>query len=97
MSKSLCKILFVCSLALFGISVFAQLYTSNKFVIKGATLTDFQARKNLLEKEVALLEMESLSLGSLAYVEDQARKTGFVDLEYISVITPVSFAVATDN
>lgn len=74
------KIAFRFSGVLLVVSIFLQMFITNKLAVKGAELAELDARKSQLEKEISKLEFEDSSLSSLAYVETAANALGFVKL-----------------
>jgi cell division protein FtsB len=72
------KALFALCACGFVFSLFAQVVVSNQYAVKGAQLEKLLSQQKSLEKDVYALELKISQLSSLSYVEQQAKKQGFV-------------------
>jgi cell division protein FtsL len=75
--KLICLISF---LAMAG-SFVAQMYYSSKLAVKSGELVVLTEKKQDLQKEIAILELEDSYLSSLSYVEEKARLFGFIEMQ----------------
>jgi cell division protein FtsB len=89
------KVIFKLSAVALVLSIFLQMYVTNKLAVKGAELVELDNRKVQLEKEIAKFEFEDSSLSSLAYIENKAKETGFVKLtdDILAIKVPATAAV----
>ncbi|HSX39900.1 MAG TPA: hypothetical protein VLI92_04910 [Candidatus Saccharimonadales bacterium] len=88
-----CRILFFSTLVIFVITLAAQIVLTNRLALKSHELTLLVGQKEELQKSITKLEFEDASLSSLSYVDQQARKMGFVDMhDSVIAIGPASVA-----
>jgi cell division protein FtsL len=94
-TKIKCKNLLVLSVCFFVISLMAQLYVSNRLVVRGKEMVDLAVRREDLEKEISELSLEQSQRASLSSIEERANKLGFVEsTEYVSAIASVTTTAA---
>jgi cell division protein FtsB len=95
------KLIFKLSVLALVLSIFSQMYVSSKLAVKSGELAYLSARQDELRKEIALMELEDTALSSLAYLEEQARLLGFVEMqENVLAIKPtpsVSAVISSSN
>ncbi len=88
------KILFISTFIIFIVTLGAQVYLTNALALKSKELKELSGKKIDLQKDIAKLKYENSALSSLAYIEEQARTNGFVDMkEPINTTKPASVAV----
>ncbi len=87
-------VMFKVSAAAFLISLFSQMYLTNKLAIRSSELSELSSRKEQLEKEIAALNYENSLVSSLSYIESKALSDGFVEqIDSVLVIRDASTAV----
>jgi len=72
------KIILSLSFATLILSLFAQMYLTNKLAVKGSELTDLENQKQELQRSISKLEFDNSVLSSLSNVETRAVALGFV-------------------
>lgn len=72
------KLLFRISFASLLVSLFSQMYITNKLAVRSSELVELNNRKEQLEKELASLEYENSVLSSLSNIETKALSAGFI-------------------
>lgn len=87
------KLFCIFSFCFFLISLFVQMYVANKASLKGRLYSELTIQKQILQKEIALLEFEDSNLSCLSNIELKAREYGFVDMnESLAAINNPSLA-----
>lgn len=62
------------------VSLLCQVLITNNLALKSNELNELSAKKQDLEKQIAVLEFEDSSLSSLSGIETKAKKLGFVKM-----------------
>ena len=65
----------------FAISVFLQVFMSNRIAVKGNKMLALLQKETTLEENIAAIKLEGAGYSSLIYIEKSARQLGFLDLK----------------
>ncbi|KKU30225.1 MAG: hypothetical protein UX44_C0026G0005 [candidate division WWE3 bacterium GW2011_GWA1_46_21] len=68
----------VFSFVLLVLSICAQVFVANKAAVKGMEISGLEQRRAELTRDTTVLQLNLANLASLAYVETEASKMGFV-------------------
>ncbi|MFZ5424813.1 MAG: hypothetical protein ACOZAO_03330 [Patescibacteria group bacterium] len=95
---SLCKFAARLSFLFLIVSLFAQIYVTNKAAVKSVDMGDLASSKVQLEKDIQTLNLKLSEVSSLSYIEAKALANGFVPQEgAVQVLGPIPFAAATPS
>ena len=93
-----CKYFCIASFFVFFGSLVVQMHVSNSTALKGKDFRHFHQKKEIIEREIALLKFEDSNLSSLGNIEKRAKELGFVIMtEPLSPIVPPSLASLNTN
>jgi uncharacterized protein HemX len=70
-------------LLILGITIFAQVLTSNKLATSGRQIAEMEDRANLLEDENRKLLAENIEELSLSQLKARAKELGFVEADSV--------------
>lgn len=85
--------MFFVFIGIFLVSLFSQLFVSNKLAVQGKTMVELDLQKQALQKDISELKLAQSHYASLSYIEGQAKQLGFVEND--NFVNTITFVTAT--